>query len=174
MKQCQLEDWNQVWGTYDQALRDAAEQGIPFDATLIGKATMTNIQKDFQIAKVNEELGLVFGYAIVCQDNGEDYYDLQGDHIPEDAMLKAWLGYMEKSGLGVAGDMHKSVEQRGTVVGAFPLTSDIAKSLGITPAKTGMIIAMKPDKDVFDKFKSGERTGFSIGGKVINPEAANG
>ena len=42
-----------------------------------------------EVLKVDESLGLVFGWAIVCAENGNDYYDLQGDHIPESVMLEA-------------------------------------------------------------------------------------
>ena len=127
----------------------------------------TDFRIDSKIAKVDDELGLVIGYAIVCDDGGEPYFDLQGDHIPEDAMLKAWLDFASNS--RVAGEMHKATE-RGTVVGSFPLTSDIAKSLGIEADRTGLLIAMKPDADMLGKFKSGELTGFSLGGARIRDE----
>ena len=119
------------------------------------------------IAKVDEQLGLVLGYAIVCEEDGESYFDLQGDHIPEDAMLKAWLDFAANS--RIAREMH-SGEQAGSVVGSFPLTSDIAKSLGISPRKTGLLIAMRPGPDMLAKFRSGELTGFSIGGARIRDE----
>ena len=127
---------------------------------------------DSKIAKVDEDLGLVIGYAVVCKDGGEDYFDLQGDHIPEDAMLKAWLDFAENS--RVAGEMHKSAERRGTVVGSFPMTSDIAKSLGIETERTGLLIAMKPDDDMLGKFKDGTLTGFSIGGARLRDEEVSG
>ena len=34
-----------------------------------------------ELIKVDESLGLVLGYAMVCTENGEPYYDLQGDYI---------------------------------------------------------------------------------------------
>jgi len=119
--------------------------------------------------KVDEELGLVFGFAIVCKDGGEDYFDLQGDHIPEPSMLKAATNFMLHS--RNAKEMHQG-SVKGTVVFAFPLTSEVAKALGIVTPKTGLLIAMRPDNsEMLDKFKSGEYTGFSIGGKyVVNEE----
>ena len=119
------------------------------------------------VAKVDETLGLVMGYAIVCEEDGEPYFDLQGDHIPEDAMLKASLDFMARS--QVAREMH-SGDRAGSVVFAFPLTADIAKSLDISPRKTGLLIAMRPDADMLAKFRSGELTGFSIGGARIRDE----
>ena len=113
------------------------------------------------VAKVDSELGLVFGFAIVCKRDGQDYFDLQGDHIPEAAMLKAAADFMLHS--RVSGDMHERSD--GTVVFAFPLTTDIAEALDLSTKQTGLLIAIKPSSDVLGKFRSGEYTGFSIGGQ---------
>lgn len=113
------------------------------------------------VAKVDETLGLVFGYAIVCKQDGEPYFDVQGDHITEEAMLKAAADFMESA--RVAKEMHAG-EQKGSIVFAFPLTADIAKALDLEVKKTGLLIAMKPSPDMLEKFKKGEYTGFSIGG----------
>lgn len=121
-----------------------------------------DFQMDTSIIKVDEELGLVLGWAIVSKINGEPYFDLQGDHIPEDAMLKAATEFMLES--RIAGDMHK-VEERGSVVFAFPVTSEIASAFEIETKKTGLMIAMRPDTEMLEKFKDGTLTGFSIGGK---------
>ena len=124
-------------------------------------------QLQAEVAKVDAKLGLVMGYAIVCAKNGEPYFDLQGDHIPEEAMLKAALDFMENS--QVAREMHGE-EQTGSVVFAWPMTKDIAKALGIEVRKTGLIIAIKPDDEMLVKFKSGALTGFSIGGGCVREE----
>ena len=127
-------------------------------------------QVESEVIKVDDALGLVLGWAIVSTIEGEPYFDTQGDHIPEDTMLKASADFMANS--RVASFMHKSgdekvekVEERGSIVFAFPMTSDIAKAFGVETKKTGLMIAMKPDADMLAKFKSGELKGFSIGGK---------
>lgn len=118
-----------------------------------------------QVCKVDEKLGLVFGYAMVCKINGEPYFDTQGDHIPEETMLRVLTKFM--MGDGVAKEMHTG-EQVGKYVFAFPLTTEIAKSLDIQTEKTGALVAMKPESDeLLKKFRDGVLTGFSIGG--INP-----
>ena len=114
-----------------------------------------------EVTKVNTDLGLVFGYAIVSKIADEDYFDLHGDHIPEDVMLEAAHDFMK--GDRTALEMHGG-ESVGKIVFAYPMTSDIAKSLGITVEKTGLIIGMEPNAAVLKKFDSGEYTGFSIGG----------
>lgn len=121
-----------------------------------------------KILKVDASLGLVLGYAIVCKEDGEDYYDTQGDHIPEDAMLKASAEFM--LGKRVLGDMHKTAEG-GTVVFAFPMTTDIAKAFGIEVKKTGLMIAVKPEtEEMLKKYQDGTYTGFSIGGERVVDE----
>ena len=114
-----------------------------------------------QVLKVDQSLGLVLGWAIVCKREGERYFDLQGDHIPEDAMLKSATDFMLHS--RDAGDMHSEVG-RGTVVFAFPMTEEIAKAFDIQTKQTGLMVAMKPDAAMLAKFASGEYKGFSIGG----------
>ena len=138
----------------------------------------TNVMKDagqFRVAKVDEGLGLVFGFAIVCKVNGEDYYDLNIDpsgervpeHIPEDAMTKAALDLSEAGAPG--NEMHKGPD-KGHYPFMFPLTTDIAKAMGITTEKTGLMVAYKPPADVLAKFKDGTYTGFSIEGGRIKSE----
>jgi len=121
----------------------------------------TQFENKVQVVKVDSNLGLVFGFAIVSTSGGEPYYDVQGDHIPEAVMLKAAMEFMENS--RIAKEMHQG-QPKGSVVFAFPLTTDIAKSLGITTERTGLLIAMKPTAAVLEKFRDGTYTGFSIGG----------
>jgi len=100
-----------------------------------------------EVLKVDDSLGVVLGWAIICKVNGEDYYDLQNDHITEDAMLEASLDFMINK--RVARDMHIQGDEGllpGSIPFAFPMTTEIAKSFGITTERTGLMIAMKPDR----------------------------
>lgn len=121
---------------------------------------------DFEIAcevlKVDEQLGLVFGWALVCTEDGQPYVDLQDDHVPEATMLRAAAGFAD--GARVAKEMH-SGGQAGTVPFVFPMTADIAKALGLQTRRTGMIVGMRPGPEMLAKFRSGEYRGFSIGGR---------
>lgn len=138
------------------------------------------VEKQRRIIKVealDKPLGLVFGFGIVSKVNGEDYYDLNVDryedgtvervpeHIPEDAMLKAAFDWAKGERPG--NDMHKGPE-KGMYPFIFPLTTEIAKSLGITTEKTGMLVGFHPPADIFAKYASGEYTGFSIEGDRID------
>ncbi len=115
------------------------------------------------VCKVDDELGLVFGFAMVCKIAGEDHFDLQGHHIPEDTMLKVLTKFMS-SGNAEAKEMHTG-DKVGDFIFAFPMTTEIAKSLNIQVEQTGALVAVKPNNDsTLQKFKSGELKGFSIGG----------
>jgi hypothetical protein len=88
---------------------------------------------EVKIKKFNAELGLAFGYAIVCKENGEDYVDLHGDHIPEQVMLEAAVDFMMNT--EAVGKTDHEGEPTGKVVFAFPMTTEIADSLNIMTRK---------------------------------------
>jgi hypothetical protein len=137
--------------------------------------TTEKFSQFFKVDSVDEQLGIVFGWAMICTEDGKPYFDLQDDHIPEHSMTKALADFMEN--LRVAKDMHVAGEAGvlpGSIIFGFPLTADIAKSMGISTRKTGAIIGMKPgDPEVLRKFASGEYTGFSIGGERLLDEEAD-
>lgn len=109
--------------------------------------------------------GLVLGWAMICKVDGVDYWDVQENHIPEHGMLDALIDFAENSRM--AKEMHSGA-QAGEYIFMFPLTTDIAKALGITTKNTGALIGYKPPAGVLAKFKSGEYTGFSIGGHHVD------
>jgi hypothetical protein len=121
-----------------------------------------------EVTKVDEELGLVFGWAIVSKIHGDPYFDLQGDHIPEDSMMESAMEFMIEKRHG--GEMHRRDDNGepvvvGKVVFCWPMTEETSKAFNIETSMTGLMIALKPDNDeILDKFRSGVYTGFSIGG----------
>lgn len=123
--------------------------------------TDTNFRQGFEILKADDALGVVFGWAIVSKIDGEDYFDLQGDNITEEAALEAAVDFMV--GDLEQKDMHVG-KRRGTAV-LFPMTSEVAKAFGFdTGGKFGVLAMAKPDPELFELHKQGKRTGFSIGG----------
>ena len=123
-----------------------------------------------KVAKVDSSLGLVMGWAIVSTQDGVPYFDTQGDHIPEDAMLEAATDFAKSA--------RESREQHsrsgaGTVLFSWPMTADVAKAFGVETKTTGLMVAIKPDDAMLEKFRTGELTGFSIGGRrVVDEEVA--
>ncbi|MCP4161569.1 MAG: hypothetical protein GY760_15965 [Deltaproteobacteria bacterium] len=121
--------------------------------------TMSEYSK---IIKVDSEQGIVYGWAIVSKIDGEEYFDLQDEHIPETIMLKATSDFMHD--VRSIKNMHMG-EDTGIVVHSFPMTKEIKKSFGIECSYTGWMVGVKPmSKETLDKFKKGIYTGFSIGG----------
>lgn len=121
-----------------------------------------------QVIKVSDELGVVFGWAIICKIDGVPYFDVQGDHIPEASMLEAAVDFMVSS--RVLGDMHQKAEG-GNVVFAFPMTAEIAAAYGISTKQSGLMIGVKPaNPETLEKFRDGTYTGFSIGGRRLEDE----
>jgi hypothetical protein len=129
------------------------------------------VVEDFEVGskvvKVDDSHGLVFGWAIVCKRDGQDYFDLQADHIPESSMLDAAVDFMQNGAL--AKEMHEG-DPVGHVLFAFPMTTEIAKAFGIETKQTGLLVAMKPSPDVLAKFADGTYTGFSVGGRMLEGE----
>lgn len=133
------------------------------------------------ILKADADRRLVFGYAIICKQDGRPYRDLQNDYIDEGSMLDASIGFMRHG--RAAGEMHKSAgveadfdigdrRRIGDVLFAWPLTTDIAKAFGFPTDRTGLMIGMRIDEgeygdEVLAKFRDGSYTGFSIEGKRL-------
>lgn len=140
---------------------------------------MAEFRTDAQILKVSTELGLIFGFAMICkvrddQGNFVPFNDTDNDQFDEVGMLEASTEFaMTKR---VACDMHARDKddkpvQDGGVIHHFPLTEEIAKALGIITPVTGLLIALRPDNpETLEKARTGEYTGFSIGGEVIEAE----
>lgn len=123
-----------------------------------------------EVCKVDEELGLVFGFGIVCTEAGEPYFDKQDDHIPEAAMMEAAAEFVSRS--AATTDMHArdadgAIPVDGEVVFAFPLTADVAKAFEIETPRTGLMVGVRPSPAVLEKFRTGAYRGFSIGGRRI-------
>lgn len=114
-----------------------------------------------RVAKLSDELGLVFGWALTTKANGADYWDLHGDNIVEDDLIKVAAAFMENGG---AADTNHDRQQDGRVVFAMPLTAEVAKAFGIQTDTHGLMIAIKPSAEDYQAFKRGELTGFSIDG----------
>lgn len=132
---------------------------------------MTEFSVNAQILKVSTDLGLIFGFAMICKVNGEDFYDDDDEHFTEQAMLEAVTEFAKSK--RVACDMHArdadgNPVQDGGVIHHFPLTTEIAKALDIVTPMTGLLVALAPDNpETLEKARTGYYTGFSIGGGVI-------
>lgn len=124
-----------------------------------------------RVEKVDESLGLVFGWLMISKIRETadgplvDYVDVQGHNITDPGILAAGANFMLNS--RAQDNMHDEVSD-GEAVFAFPMTEEIAKAYGFgAPPITGLMFAAKPSPTSLAKFKSGDYTGFSIGGAFI-------
>lgn len=114
------------------------------------------------IMKVNDELGIVIAWGYVASVDGETYVDSQGDSVEPDAFIEASMTFA-KAGSPLM-DTHTDT-QIGEVVAHFPITKSMFAALGLNePNIEGVAIIAKPTPEALAKVKSGEFTGFSIGG----------
>lgn len=119
--------------------------------------------KTADIIKLDSERRIAWGWASVSTLKGELVTDLQGDVIMPDEMEKMADRFMMSARTAKA--MHEG-EGIGEVIHSLPLTSELAKALGLETDREGWIIGMKIHDDaVWQAFKDGRLKGFSIGGK---------
>jgi len=134
---------------------------------------VTDIQKSIAVEKVDPNHGLVFGWAIICQQIdadgvASDYYDTQNDHISEAEMLAASVSFMKSA--RTSKEMHKG-ESVGCVLFATPVTAELAKIWKTD--KTGLWIGVHyDDPAIIAKYADGTYSGFSIGGMAVVEEQA--
>lgn len=128
---------------------------------------MTNINRngdEIQIFKADEEARVAYGWATIITKNGEPVVDLQGDVISSEELVTATTEFMksERNSLNMHGG-----SPIGQVVHSFPLTADIAKSLGITTENEGWLVGIHVSDDAtWNSVKDGSLSAFSIGGSA--------
>jgi hypothetical protein len=130
----------------------------------IEQADKADAAKRFTVAKVDESLGVVFGWASVSvKADGEPLEDLQGDIIePQDLEKAAYDFVLYARGLD---EMHEG-RVKGQMVESLFVSPEKLKAMGLTATKTapqvGWWVGFKPDADVFQKVKAGQYAMFSI------------
>jgi hypothetical protein len=124
-------------------------------------------QKNFSLtikSLATSDLNVAYGFAIISSENGEPYYDLHGDYIPDEVIVKVSKSF---TNLPVFLQHNPTLEDGpvGRIVSSFPLTADIARSLGLNVEKTGLLVGVRIENEsVLRSVKDGTLTGFSIGG----------
>lgn len=117
---------------------------------------------DFEIIRKDDSQRMVYGWANQITKSGESVQDLQGDIIEPEELVKFTTEYMKTA--RVSKLMHRG-GQIGQVVHSFPLTYEIAKSLGLTTDTEGWLVGVYiANDDVWQAVQDGKLTSFSIGG----------
>lgn len=128
------------------------------------QAEKADAKKRFRVSKVDDELGVVFGWASVSvKADGQPLEDLQGDIIdPLDLEKAAYDFVLYARGLD---EMHEG-KIRGQMVESLFVSPEKLKAMGLTATKkapqVGWWVGFKPDADVLQKVKAGQLGMFSI------------
>lgn len=121
----------------------------------------TEFRRRVPIEKVDDEMRIVWGWAYVCEENGQRVVDHSGQIWDADAVQKTAHGFATDSRVG--GVMHQG--QGGHIVDTLFFSKAIQEALGINCRKVGWFIGFKvDDDDAWSRVKSGELSSFSIGG----------
>jgi len=144
---------------------DAGAQGPIANVALIKRApTGDDVDATCRVVKVDEKMGLVFGWALATSlDGGETpHVDLQQDAIVgDDELIKIAAEFMEAS---AASDVMHDDSPDGKIVFCIPLTKAVTDALGIASKVHGLAIGMRPSPETFARFVSKELNAFSIAG----------
>ena len=122
-----------------------------------------------KFTKLDPARRLAFGWASVVSENGQDLVDLQDDVIDMPSLEDAVYSYMEDS--RAAGEMHQQMGI-GKVVESFMATTEKLAALGMASVRTGWVVGVRVNEEVWPKVQSGEYGGFSIGGSGTREEVA--
>lgn len=128
---------------------------------------------EFEIIKLDEDRHRITGFAMIsCNRNGEPVYDLQGDHISPEELVKAAADFAGLVGESTVDDMHDRTDT-GRVVESMVLTEDLKKALGIPDGTQpiGWLVTVEVPPSQFALVKSGKRHMFSIEARAMREAA---
>lgn len=134
----------------------------------------SDFERDLTLKIEKEQPGLqtVFGWAMVAvEKDGRYYIDTQGTYLSASLILRSATKFMR---LSRKSDDRHDEKTVGEVVFAWPFF-DAFKAFGLPDKKRGLAVGVQyDDKSIFDKFLSGEYTGFSTGGWATAKMLADG
>jgi len=159
----QGETWNEQGKGWQAWNGWGGDEGKAWASAIVRR--LDRAEKALDIAKVDEDQRLVFGWASVVEtEDGSPLEDLQGDVIAPDELESAAYRFVLDS--RKAGEMHERTEGIGRLVESFVLTAEKADALGISK-RSGWWVGFKIDDDeTWAKVKKGDFRMFSIGGKA--------
>jgi hypothetical protein len=130
-----------------------------------------NIIKQVEVQKMGDDKRLVYAWAYVCEEGGEQVVDHSGDIIDADDMEKMAYDFMESYREG--GERHEKTGV-ATAVASMPFTKEVQEALGVDIGKVGWFIIFKVhDNEVWEKVKDGTYKMLSIGGIATREKIVN-
>lgn len=157
-----MEGWFDDWQVAEVHSAVIPQMSVTYSSVEKAKAVEGEA---FQIAKSKQDEQLVFGWANVAIDAAGQYpLDWDGDVTDPQHLEKAAYDFVLKH--RVTGEQHEG-EAKGNLVESVMFTKEKQEALGIPDGilPQGWWVGFHvPDKEVFEKIKSGEYEMFSVQG----------
>lgn len=115
------------------------------------------------IAKVDEELRMVWGWAYVCEEDGQKIVDYSGEVMTWQELQKCAHSFS-----GYGGVMHRT--KGGELVDRIMFSPHVQKALGIEVPIGWFVGYRVDDDDAWQGVLDGTYTGFSIHGTALKRE----
>jgi hypothetical protein len=114
------------------------------------------------LLKVDDEQRMVWGWASISKEHGQESIDQQGDYVPVHELQKAVHEKFIRERVGKT--MHKG-RKTHEIVDSIVFTKELQKALGIDLPYEGWFVGVKVhDDQTWNLVKSGKYRSFSIGG----------
>lgn len=121
------------------------------------------------VVKFDADKQLIFGWASISTEGGEDVIDKQGDIIPTAELENAAYDFVLYH--RTQGDMHERMGV-GRMVESMMFTVEKQQAMGIDLGMEGWWVGFKvDDPGVWKRIKEGVLPEFSIGGKATRVDA---
>lgn len=120
---------------------------------------------EVRVEKAAAEQRLVFGWASITTQDGAPVVDVHGDSMPTEVLEKAAYRYTLQSR---AGKRQHAGEPVMHLVESVVLTKAKQDAMGVDLGREGWWVGFHvPDDATWGAIKSGDVTGFSIGGRGV-------
>ncbi len=118
-------------------------------------------ERTVKIEKIETEKRIVWGWAYVCEENGEVVVDHSGQVVDPEEVEKAAHSFVLDSRVGNV----DHGDQAGEIVDSLFFSKHVQQALGIDLGKVGWFIGFRVlDDEAWEGVKSGKYKAFSIGG----------
>jgi hypothetical protein len=118
-----------------------------------------------EMAKSDDDLRVLWGWASVISEAGEPVVDRQGDVIDADTLRQAAHGFVAAGRHSLLGHDGQPV---GEIVESMVFTAEAQKALGIDLGREGWWVAIHVhDDEAWAAVKAGELGALSIGGTAV-------
>jgi hypothetical protein len=118
--------------------------------------------------RFSKKLGRCIGWGCFSKKAGVEYDDLHGDHFPDDELFAAVGGLMKTDYAKREIDIEHLGAAQGSIVTAWAMTEDVAKSLNCdTGGNYGILVDLEPSAELLKSIEAGEMFSLSMFGTAV-------